>query len=105
MPTGFMRLWVVLLSLFTAFALGCASGTSQKSTGQYVDDATITAKVKAKLLEDKQVSGLAINVDTYKQTVQLNGFVSSDAEKQKAAELAKSVEGVKSVQNNLAVKK
>ncbi|HSF48185.1 MAG TPA: BON domain-containing protein, partial [Burkholderiales bacterium] len=78
---------------------------SERSTGKVVDDATITARVKSKLLADKEVSGLAVNVDTYKGTVQLNGFVNTAAEKAKAEQLAKSVEGVQKVDNNLTVKK
>lgn len=105
MRTGYSYLRYVVLCLVLAIAAGCQSTGSERSTGKVVDDATITARVKSKLLADKEVSGLAVNVDTYKGTVQLNGFVNTAAEKAKAEQLAKSVEGVQKVDNNLTVKK
>lgn len=83
---------------------GCASSEANKSTGQYIDDAAITAKVKTALLKDPTVKGLQIQVETYKGTVQLSGFADTREEAKKAQELASSVEGVQSVKNDIRLK-
>jgi len=83
---------------------GCAGGPLAKSTGEYIDDAAITAKIKGALLEDPAVSGLAVNVDTYKGVVQLSGFVDTAQQKSRAEQIAHNVPGVSSVQNRLTVK-
>jgi len=75
-----------------------------ETTGQYVDDSAITAKVKAALVADSDTKAHEINVKTEKGVVQLNGFVGSDKEMAKAAADAGKVEGVTKVENNLAVK-
>jgi osmotically-inducible protein OsmY len=82
--------------------LGCA-GAGVK-TGEFVDDSAITTKVKAKLYEDPATSGWDIKVSTDKGVVQLSGFVKSSREKDRAGEIARKVEGVKSVANDLIVK-
>ncbi|MGE5450777.1 MAG: BON domain-containing protein, partial [Acidobacteriota bacterium] len=73
----------------------CAVSSGQSSVGQYVDDATITTRVKAKFAEDAQVSAMRINVETLKGEVQLAGFAASEKEKARAAELALGVPDVK----------
>lgn len=83
---------------------GCAATATSKSTGEYIDDAALTAKVKAELLRDSIVNGMAVNVDTYKGIVQLNGFVDTVQQKERAAQIARNVPGVQSVQNKLSVK-
>jgi hyperosmotically inducible protein len=95
---------LVVPGLVAVLMLGCAGSATKTSTGEYIDDTVIEAKVKTKLLEDKQTSGLAINVETYKGTVQLSGFAKSQAEKERAGEVAKSVAGVQKVINNIALK-
>ena len=100
----YMRARIFALTLVVALMLGCASTPMQESTGEYFDDTTLTTKVKTALLADKDVSGLAINVETFKGTVQLSGFASSEAERAKAAQLAKDVKGVKSVKNDIRLK-
>lgn len=95
---------LVLLAGVTMALGACVGSETQKSTGQYIDDATITTKVKSALLKDSVVSGLQINIETYKGNVQLNGFVDSQEQKERAEEIAQSVEGVKDVINNLSVK-
>lgn len=92
--------WITVMLLVLA---GCAGTRTKDSTGEYVDDTAITAKVKAVLLADKEVSGLRINVETMKGVVHLSGTVSTRHEANKAAELARSVAGVKSVHNGLHV--
>ena len=83
---------------------GCRSMTGQ-TAGQYVDDTTITASVKAKLVGDKTANLTRIEVDTTNQVVTLNGIVESADQKAKAEQLAHQVGGVKSVKNNLQVQK
>lgn len=75
-----------------------------QSTGGYMDDALITAKVKAALAKDPGASALAISVETTKGTVQLSGSVDSADEKMKAESIARGVEGVQTVENKLTVK-
>ena len=84
--------------------LGCAGTRTRESTGEYVDDSTITTKVKARFVKDPMVSALAVSVETFKGVVQLSGFVNTQLEKDRAAEIAHGVRGVKSVTNSLIVK-
>ena len=90
---------------FAALSLvGCTAITG-KSLGHNIDDATITSYVKAKLAADQSLSTITrIGVDTTKGVVSLNGIVDSDAQRLQAAELARQVEGVRKVDNNLQVK-
>ena len=83
---------------------GCASTPEHPSTGQYIDDAAITTKVKAKLLGDSVTEGLKVHVDTDKGVVQLSGFVDTAQQRARAGTLAAEVPGVKSVRNDLIVK-
>jgi osmotically-inducible protein OsmY len=83
---------------------GCASTPTQEGTGEYVDDSVITAKVKASIFNEPTLKASEINVETFKGTVQLSGFVSDPAEIQKAAEVARGVKGVTSVKNDIRVK-
>ena len=82
-------------------ATGCAVTSGQESTGQYVDDATITTRVKTRFAKDPTVSAMRINVGTMKGVVQLGGFAKSEAERQQAGQLAASVPGVKDVRNDI----
>jgi hyperosmotically inducible periplasmic protein len=83
---------------------GCAGSPTEESTGEYLDDATLTTKVKTTLLQDPEVSGLAINVETFKGEVQLSGFANTEAERQRAAALASKVPGVVAVTNDIRLK-
>ena len=94
---------LALLMLVATFG-ACASTRTHESTGEYVDDSTITTKVKALLAEDDFLKSFKISVKTYKGRVQLSGFVNSQNALSKAGEIAGSVEGVRSVKNNLIVK-
>lgn len=76
----------------------------KESAGEYVDDAVITGKVKAAIFEDASLKSAEVNVETYKGVVQLTGFVASRASIKKAAKLARTVKGVKSVKNDMIVK-
>ena len=93
----------VLLMLIATFA-ACASTYTRESTGEYVDDSVITTKVKSLLANDDFFKSFQISVETYRGTVQLSGFVNSQQAVNKAGEIARSVQGVKSVKNNLNVK-
>lgn len=93
-----------LAGLLAFTAAGCAVARDQSSVGQYVDDATITTRVKAKFAEDKTVSALAIKVETLNGTVQLSGFAKSSVEKDRADELARQTPGVKTVKNDIAIR-
>lgn len=83
---------------------GCAATEKRQSTGQYVDDAVITTKVKAAIFNEPTLKTLQINVETYKAEVQLSGFVDSVQSVNRAGEVAGSVDGVKKVKNDLIVK-
>src|SRR4029453_7479067 len=93
---------VAALVLLTAS--GCAVTRGQETVGAYVDDATITTNIKARMVEDKSVDAAAISVETLNGTVQLAGFAKDRLEKQTAESIAMKVKGVKSVQNNITVR-
>jgi osmotically-inducible protein OsmY len=80
------------------------SSTTKESAGQFLDDTTITTKIKAALLSEPSMSTFEVNVETFKGTVQLSGFVTSKAAKDRADEIAKSTSGVKDVINNIILK-
>ena len=81
--------------------VGCASTSQQEGTGEYVDDTVITTKVKAAIFNEPTLKSAEINVETFKGVVQLSGFVSSQANIYKAAELARNVNGVTNVKNDM----
>lgn len=83
---------------------GCAVIRDQQSVGAYVDDATITTRVKARFADDPKVSAMAIQVETLKGAVQLSGFAKSSAERANAEVIAKAVPGVTSIINNITVR-
>jgi|SwirhisoilCB3_FD_contig_41_9650254_length_454_multi_1_in_0_out_0_1 osmotically-inducible protein OsmY len=91
----------VLLSTLT---IACSSTPTSESTGQYVDDSVISNKVRAAIIKDSELSIFQIDVTTYKGIVQLSGFVDTPEQKQHAAEVARQINGVQEVKNNLVVK-
>ena len=95
--------FLVALMMIAAF-VACASTPRQEGTGEYVDDSVITAKIKAKLAADDFLKSFQIGVESRKGIVQLSGFVNSQNAVDKAGEIARGVEGVKSVKNDLIVK-
>ena len=99
---GFINYLVLII--FVATLVACASTSKQGSAGEYVDDSVITTKVKSLLAADDFLKSFEISVETYKGTVQLSGFVGSQKAVGKAGEIARSVKGVKSVKNDLLVK-
>ncbi|KTD13383.1 BON domain-containing protein [Legionella jamestowniensis] len=91
-------------SLLITFIVACTATPTRESTGQYLDSAAITAKVKAELIDKLGAKGFSIKVKTYKDLVQLSGFVNSAVIKQRAGIIAGRVDGVKRVRNDLIVK-
>ena len=87
-----------------AISLGCASTPTQEGTGEYIDDSAITAKVKPAILQEPTLSSAEINVETFKGVVQLSGFVGSNAEINKAVDITRRVNGVKTVRNDMRLK-
>jgi hyperosmotically inducible periplasmic protein len=85
-------------------ATGCAVVRDQQPLGAYIDDATLTTRVKAKLAESPAVSAAAIRVETLNGTVQLSGFAKSNDERSTAEKLARSTSGVKNVRNDIIVR-
>lgn len=100
-PTS--MLFSLLLAGLMALVVSCTTPAG-RTTGTVVDDATITAQVKAALFADKDVSGLAVSVDTFKGEVVLTGAVSTQAQMDKAEAIARSVNGVQNVKNLVKIK-
>lgn len=98
------RVLVVIAAVATTALTGCASTSTQESTGQYFDDSAITAKVKAAIFNDPTLKSAEINVETFKGRVQLSGFVNSRESIDRAVALARVVPGVASVQNDMRLK-
>lgn len=98
--------WMTMCAALVAAALPACSSSSRtsESAGEYVDSASITAQVKSKMVADPQLSALQIGVETFKDEVQLSGFVDTPATKERAGQVAATVPGVKTVRNNLVVK-
>src|SRR3954464_16051027 len=88
----------------TQLQTGCAGTTTRESTGEYIDDASITTKVKAAFVKDPVVKALQVNVDTFKGTVQLSGFVDTAEQKARAEQVARGINGVSNVKNNITIK-
>ena len=83
---------------------GCAVSRDQQTTGAYIDDATITSQVKSRMLENPNVAGTSISVETLNGTVMLSGFAKNNTEKTTAETIARDVNGVKSVKNQIVVR-
>ena len=86
------------------FATACAPTQTSRGTGEVVDDASLTTRVKAALINDPQVKARDIEVETYRGVVQLSGFVDSAMVAERAAGIAGKVAGVRSVKNDMRVK-
>ncbi len=91
------------LALVTMVA-GCAAISGRESSGAYVDDATITAKVKADIFDDSSLKLSQIGVETFQDVVQLSGFVDSSRAKERAGQIARNVAGVRDVKDSLVVR-
>lgn len=94
----------VLAAAMLAGGVACAPTATRQSTGEYVDDAAVTARVKTALINEPGIKATAINVETYRGVVSLSGFVDSTDMAQKAVSAAQKVGGVRSVKNDMRVK-
>jgi len=83
---------------------GCAGTATRESTGEYVDDASITTKVKAALVHDPVVKAMEVKVETFRGVVQLSGFVDTPDQKAQAEQVAAGVPNVAKVKNDIVVK-
>ena len=103
-----MHLRTPLIAAMAALVLlstaGCAVTRGQETVGAYVDDATITTKIKARFVDNKDVDASAISVETLNGTVMLSGFAKNMTEKSMAEKLAREVSGVKQVKNEIAIR-
>lgn len=98
------RFVTFVFAILLASLLGCAGTPTRQATGEYLDDTVITTKVKAAIFNEPSLKSSEINVETFKGTVQLSGFVSSRADIDKAVALARGVSGVTSVKNDMRLK-
>ena len=101
-----LNILCVILALGVSAATGltgCAGDRYHESTGEYVDDSSLTARVKSALGDDSYKYP-DVKVTSFKGTVQLSGFVNDKDQKSRAGEIAKGVQGVKDVENNITVK-
>ena len=109
--TTFTRALLVAAALASAALAGCVTTVEEpaahprQTAGEVVDDGVVTAKVKAKLVDDPLTKAYQISVETFKGAVQLSGFVDSAEARSRAAQLASTVSGVKEVTNSLQVRK
>lgn len=100
----------IFAALLLSLPMGCATSTHQRQTqtheraGEYIDDTVLTTKVKAAIFNEPNLKSAEINVETFKGVVQLSGFVSSAEAQRRAVEVARGVEGVKSVKNDMRLK-
>lgn len=90
-----------LTALFIGLTAACAPTAERRATGEFVDDAAITARVKTALIKSDKVNANSVNVDTYRGVVQLSGFVESEAMMREAGQIARGVDGVTTVRNDL----
>ena len=97
-------IFAFIAALLLATLLGCAGTSNQESTGEYIDDSLITAKVKTAIFDDASLKSAEINVETFKGVVQLTGFVSTRANIDRAVAVARGVKGVTSVRNDMRLK-
>ena len=103
-----MKIHIALSAAMTAVVLftatGCAVTRGQETVGAYVDDSVITTQIKARFVDSPIVGAAAISVETLNGTVMLSGFAKSGTEKAEAERIAKDVNGVKSVKNEIAIR-
>jgi len=92
------------MAMAVLITAGCAVSRGQETTGAYIDDATITSQVKSRMLDNPNVAGTSISVETLNGTVMLSGFAKNNTEKTTAETIARDVNGVKSVKNQIVVR-
>lgn len=92
------------VSVLLATTAGCSVMRGQSTAGAYIDDSAITAEVKAKFVDSKDVDAAAISVETLNGTVMLSGFAKNATEKNMAGTIASRVDHVKAVKNEIAIR-
>lgn len=99
------RLLVICSLIFSVVACGTPS-KQERSAGEFTDDAALTARVKSQIATDAGArTAAAVDVDAYRGVVQLTGFVDSDEQASRVVTAAKKVSGVRSVKNDIRIKK
>jgi len=98
------RISTFFFALLLVSVVGCAGTSKSEGTGEYVDDSVITTKVKTAIFKEPTLKSAEINVETFKGVVQLSGFVSTQANIYKAVEVARNVNGVTNVKNDMRLK-
>ena len=98
------KLIAAMFALTLVTVTGCAVTRGQQTAGAYLDDSAITASVKTRMLDDDRVAGTSITVETLNGTVMLSGFAKSAAEKAAAENIARKVDGVRDVKNEITVR-
>lgn len=102
--TFYRKISLLCLTILLATALGCAATSTSEGTAGYFEDTGLTTAVKTAILQEKSLSSAEINVETFKGVVQLSGFVGSVAQTNTAVAVARNVNGVKSVHNDMRIK-
>lgn len=95
---------ILAVSGVAALQTGCAGTPTRASTGEFLDDASITTKVKAAFVKDPVVKAIDVKVETFKGAVQLSGFVDTAEQKARAEQIAAGIQNVASVRNNISLK-
>lgn len=98
------RALVAFVAAAPLVAAACTVVEERQTAGEYLDDATITTRIKSAILQDPDVKVMQVSVETYNGNVQLSGFVDNATAKSRAAQIAQATEGVKSVRNDLQVR-
>ena len=98
------RIAAVFATTLLLTVVGCAPTPTREGTGEYVDDTVITTKVKAAILNEPGLKSAQINVETFKGTVQLSGFVVTNSEVARAGDVTRQVKGVQSVKNDIRLR-
>lgn len=94
----------LILVMFVTVCAACATKPILENTGEFIDDSVITTKIKSQIAGDSLLKAFQISVETFKGTVQLSGFVNSQRDVDRADDIARNVQGARSVRNNLIVK-
>lgn len=95
----------MIFSLLALSLVGCSAMTGRETAGEYLDDTSITADVKAAIFAEPSLHANQIHVETFKNDVQLSGFVDTHQQVRKAGEIARRTEGVRTVKNDIKVRR
>ena len=98
------RIATVFATTVLLTVIGCAPTPTREGTGEYIDDTVITTKVKAAILNEPGLKSAQINVETFKGTVQLSGFVTTNSEVVRAGDVTRQVKGVQLVKNDIRLR-